>query len=288
MIQHMLSSSKRNSSVMSSLLGVIFTSAAVNYSILQKVQKGLNLLFFMVSYGSSEAGSVANGTCSMNRNKNLLLALLFKYLRQTNLLSGLIHYKDFEQSPYSLAGKVDKGVEVRILHPETEEPLPMYEHGEIVIRSYRVMRYSMEDRVKSCMTKDGWYKSGDLGLLDEKSHLTITGRLHRLISRGGEKISPVEIENVLLRHKDVEEAIVFGVPDELYGEQICACIVAGKGTNLTEEKLRSDLTPYLSAFKLPKFFVFLSAFPLSPTGKVSIAEMQKMVCDHIGGIRQNA
>ncbi|MBP1991771.1 class I adenylate-forming enzyme family protein [Paenibacillus eucommiae] len=288
MIQHMLSSPKRNQFDLTSLLGVAFTSAAVNNSILQKVTKDLNLYFFMVSYGSSEAGAVANGTCFMDRKNNLMVSLLYKLLKRVNLLSGLIQQKDFEHGSYSLAGKLDKGVEVRILDPETEEPLPLYEHGEIVIRSHRVMRYTKENQGKPSFTKDGWYKSGDLGFLDERRHLTITGRLHRLISRGGEKISPVEIENVLLCHKDVEEAIVFGIPDELYGEQICACIVTKDEAALNAEKLKNDMTPFLSAFKIPRYVVFLPYFPLSPTGKISIAELQLLALDRIGELRKNA
>ncbi|MDQ8738971.1 fatty acid--CoA ligase family protein [Paenibacillus sp. LHD-38] len=271
-----------------SLLGVAFTSAAVNNSILQKIMKSLNLYFFMVSYGSSEAGSVANGTCFINRKNSLLLLLLYKLLSHTNLLSGLIHYKEFEKAVYSIGGKVDKVVEVRILHPETGQALPPHEHGEIAIRSHRVMRYFNEIYDKTSVTADGWYKSGDLGFLDDRSHLTITGRLHRMISRGGEKISPVEIENVLLRHKDVDEALVIGIPDELYGEQVCACIVAKQGSSITSEKLKNDLAPYLTAFKLPRHIVFLPMFPLSPTGKISIAEIKSMVLNGTGELRKNA
>lgn len=288
MIQQMMLSPKRNEYNLKSLLGIAFTSAAVNNTILQKIMKNLNLYFFMVSYGSSEAGSVANGTCFINRKNSLPLLLLYRMLSHTNLFSGLIHYKEFEKGTYSIGGKVDKVVEVRILNPETGEELPPHEHGEIAIRSHRVMRYTNDAYDKKSVTADGWYKSGDLGFLDDRSHLTITGRLHRMISRGGEKISPVEIENVLLRHKDVEEALVIGVPDELYGEQVCACIVAKQGASLTPDKLKNDLTPYLSAFKLPRYIVFLPMFPLSPTGKISIAEIKSMVLNGTGELRKNA
>lgn len=88
---------------------------------------------------------------------------------------------------------------------------------------------------RSCFTKDGWYKS-------------------------------VEIENALLLHYDVDEAFVIGIPDEMYGEQVCACIVAQKRANLTLEKLRIDLILYMSSFKIPRYFVFLSSIPLASTG----------------------
>ncbi|HTG67896.1 MAG TPA: class I adenylate-forming enzyme family protein [Candidatus Udaeobacter sp.] len=288
MIQHMLSSPKRDEFNLRSLLGVAFTSAAVNHTILQKIMKKLDLSFFMVSYGSSEAGSVANGTCFINRKNNVLLRLVYELLKHTNPLSGLIPYKEFEKGTYSIAGKVDKAVEVKILNPETGVTMPPHQHGEIAIRSHRVMRYMNESYDKVSITADGWYKSGDLGFLDDQGSLTITGRLNSLISRGGEKISPVEIENALLRHKDVEEALVLGVPDELYGEQICACIIAKQGAELTSDQLKNDLVKHLSAFKLPRYFVFLPAFPLSPTGKISIAEMKALVLNGTGELRKHA
>ncbi|WP_139990482.1 class I adenylate-forming enzyme family protein [Paenibacillus paridis] len=288
MVQQMLTSPSRKEFNLNSLLGVAFTSAAVNNTILQKIMKSLKLYFFMVSYGSSEAGAVANGTCFIHRKSNIILLLLYRILRHTNLLSGLIHYKEFEKGSYSIGGKVDKLVEVKILNPETGETLPPHEHGEIAIRSYRVMRYTNEVQDKASITSDGWYKSGDLGFLDDRRNLTITGRLHRLIIRGGEKISPVEIENVLLRHHDVDEALVIGVPDDLYGEQVCACIVAKQGTSLTSDKLKADLAPHMSAFKLPRYYVFLPVFPLSPTGKISIAEIKSLVMSGIGELRKHA
>ncbi|MCS7464489.1 acyl--CoA ligase [Paenibacillus doosanensis] len=288
MIQQMLASPERGNYRLDSLLGVVFTSAAVTASVLQKVTREMNLLFFMVSYGSSEAGAVANGACFMDGRNNLLTLMLFKLLQRTRFLSGLIPYREFAANAFSLAGKVDRGVEVKIVHPETGEPMAVNEQGEIAIRSHRVMRYVRENKDRACYTPDGWYKSGDLGFLDERRQLTITGRLHRLISRGGEKISPVEIEHALLQHRDVEDALVLGIPDELYGEQVCACIVAKQSARPSPDDLRDHLALQLSAFKLPRYYVFLPSFPLSSTGKVSIAEIKLLALEHIGGMKKHA
>jgi fatty-acyl-CoA synthase len=282
MIQQMLNIPNRNKKDLESLIGLIFTSSAVNNLILKRVTSELKLLFFMVSYGSTEAGSVANGVCFLNRKSNPLVSLLIYFLKHTNLVSGLIDPSDFEETAYSLAGKVDKSVEIRIVDKISGDTLPLNQQGEITIRSHRVMRYAKYTDVAVSFTKDGWYKSADLGFLNEKGQLIITSRLHRLISRGGEKISPVEIENALLKLKSVEEAIVVGIPDELYGEQICACIVAKKGEILTTEKLHEELLPNLSTFKVPKYFVFLDQFPISSTGKISVSEIQMLAIDMIG------
>ncbi|MCY9664533.1 acyl--CoA ligase [Paenibacillus alginolyticus] len=288
MVQRMLSASKGDFSSLSSLIGISFTSAAVNCSLLRRVNDELRLLFFMVTYGTSEAGSIANGTCFIGGHRNPLLFLLFKLLTRSHLLSGLVQFEKFEQNSYSLAGKVDRGVEVKILHPETGETLPSHEHGEVAVRSHRVMRYLNEYHSKLYFTQDGWYRTGDSGFVDDNSILTITGRLHRLISRGGEKISPLEIESLLLLNKDVEDAFVIGIPDDLYGEQVCACIVAKKGSDLTALSIRNNLVVHLSAFKVPEHIVFLPELPLSSTGKISVVDIKVLAMHGIGEVRNHA
>lgn len=282
MVQRILSSAQGKLESLSSLIGISFTSAAVSGSLLQKVNGELRLLFFMVTYGSSEAGSIANGTCFIGGHRNMLLYILFKLLTRSNLLSGMVELAKFEQQiSYSLAGKVDRGVNVRIQHPETGAILPSHKQGEVVVRSHRVMRYINEDQGISAFTEDGWYKTGDLGFVDENALLTITGRLHRRISRGGEKISPLEIESVLLMHNEVEDAFVLGIPDELYGEQVCACIVMKKGAVLTEQSVKNNLAVHLSSFKVPEHIVFLPELPLSPTGKISLHDMRTLALNEI-------
>jgi fatty-acyl-CoA synthase len=281
MIQRILSLPQLCQFNLSSLLGVIFTSAAVNKSVLQQMNRCWKLYFFLVSYGSTEAGAVSNGFCLMER-KSLIFSIFLKILTKMNFLSGLISFKDFEKSSYSLAGKVDKSVEVSIIDPVTEEPLPLYAHGEIAIRSHRVMKYYRDNQDRTRYTRDGWYKSGDLGYIDEKGYLTVIERIHRTVSRGGEKISPVEVENILLKHNDVAEAFVHGIPDDMYGEELCACVVAKNGRYLTAEGLRAFLDTYLSAFKIPRYFVFLPCLPLSPTGKIIVDEVQTLAFQNIG------
>ncbi|GGD90957.1 class I adenylate-forming enzyme family protein [Paenibacillus nasutitermitis] len=288
MVQRILSSSQGDFSGLSSLIGISFTSASVDSSLLRKVNRELRLLFFMVTYGSSETGSVANATCFVGRQRSLPITLLFKLLTRSHLLSGMISFDSFEANNYSLAGKVDRAVEVNILNPQTGELLPYGEQGEVSVRSHRVMRYLKHNQDMPCFTADGWYKTGDLGYLDDQNVLTITGRLRRLISRGGEKISPVEIEGLLLKDKDVEEAFVIGIPDELYGEQICACLVAKKGANVNAQMIKNRLAVHLSAFKIPQYVLFLPELPLSPTGKIAVTDIKQLALHALGELKQNA
>lgn len=289
MLQRLVAAPERANYDLSSLLGVAFASASVTPSILQKVTDGLRLQFFLVSYGSSEAGSVASGTCIRKEHlRGFLIPLLFHIVKHTNLLGGLIAYEEFMKESGSLAGKVDPSVEIQIIDPATGKKLPIGEQGEICIRSHRVMRYTNTQAERPAFMEDGWYRSGDLGRLNERNQLMIDGRLHRIISRGGEKISPIEIENVIMQHEEVEDALVIGVPDLLYGEEVCACIVPKSGSGLTSERLRKELALQLSAFKLPRTFIFLSQLPLSPTGKISISEMRHLAVQEINDLRRHA
>lgn len=289
MLQRLAAAPERTNYDLSSLLGVAFTSAAVTPSILQKVTDGLRLQFFLVSYGSSEAGSVASGTCIRKEHlRGFLIPLLFHIVKQTNLLGGLLAYEEFMKESGSLAGKVDPSVEIRIADPSTGSKLPIGEQGEIWIRSHRVMRYTNAEAEQPVFTEDGWYRSGDLGRLNERNELTIDGRLHRIISRGGEKISPIEIENIIMQHEEVEDALVIGVPDMLYGEEVCACVVPKSGSGLTSERLKKELAFQLSAFKLPRTIIFLSQLPLSPTGKISVSEMKRLAVQEMNDLRRHA
>ncbi len=282
MLQYMLSSKSAENVQLNSVLGVAFTSSAVNSQIIERITGELrNLYFFTVSYGSSEAGAVANGSCFFNKNRNMLVSVLLRLLRSTRLLNGEIKYEEFTRTEHSIGGKIDKNVEVAIIDTRTGAFLDIHSEGEIVIRSHRVMHYIHDNLTKESFLQDGWYRSGDLGFIDKNGNLLITNRIKRLISRGGEKISPVEIENVLLRNPAVADVFVLAVPDDLYGEEICAAFVEKEGAELSVEKLRNEISNSLSQFKTPKYFVSLPAFPLSPSGKISVPEIKRLVMEKI-------
>ncbi|WP_338130512.1 fatty acid--CoA ligase family protein [Cohnella ginsengisoli] len=150
------------------------------------------------------------------------------------------------------------------------------------------MKYCDEESNRASLTADRWFRSGDLGFLDGNRHLTITGRMKRMVSRGGEKISPIEIERMLLLHADVEDACVVGVPDDLYGEQLCAFIVPRPGRHPTSGQMNESLKPHLSSFKLPKYYIHVSELPLSPTGKVAIAKLERLALESVGELKEYA
>ncbi|WP_310551260.1 class I adenylate-forming enzyme family protein [Paenibacillus glufosinatiresistens] len=270
MVQQMLASPKRAQFDLSSLRGITFTSAPMNRVLLDKVYRdsGLRLLFLMLSYGSSEAGIVATGICFVNKRPGALSHLLHRLLSRRSFLGGRIEPGEMELGDYSFGGKLEQGVEVKI-----------DQRGEILIRSHKVMRYWKESPEQ--FTEDGWYRSGDYGKFGPGNLLMIGGRLNRIISRGGEKIAPAEIENALLRLPGVEDAFVLGVPDELYGEQVCACIIPCSEAELSAVTVREELSVHLSAFKIPRHILFMTDFPMSPSGKVAASDIRRLVLEQM-------
>ena len=141
--------------------------------------------------------------------------------------------------------------------------------GEIVIRGPGVMAaYANNPEANARAFSAGWFRTGDQGVLDQAGYLRLTGRLKEIINRGGEKVSPLEIESVLLLHPEVREAVVFGVPSRLYGEEAAAAVVLVEGASATPETLRSFVAAQAAAFKVPRSVIVLEALPKGATGKL--------------------
>jgi fatty-acyl-CoA synthase len=148
--------------------------------------------------------------------------------------------------------------------------VPRGQPGEVCIRSYATMLKYWNDEQATKESLDGshWFHTGDLGILREDGYLQIVGRVDDVIVRGGEKLSPVEIEQAVMRHGAVVEAQVVGVPDKRMGEEICAFVVLRLGQKATEDEIRQWLSSRISKFKIPKYFVFVTQFPTTVTGRV--------------------
>jgi len=142
--------------------------------------------------------------------------------------------------------------------------------GEVVIRGPGVTRGYVTDGVAVSHDAfvDGWFRTGDLGRLDDDGFLTLTGRSKEQINRGGEKISPLEIDEVLLAHPAVSQAVTFAVPDPRLGEDVAAAVVLGGDASPSERELRLFVSTRLAAHKVPRRVVVLDELPKGPTGKI--------------------
>ena len=177
----------------------------------------------------------------------------------------------------SSIGKPLPDVEVKIVDP-ANRPLPPGEVGEIVARGRRVMRGYWRDPEKSALmiTEDGWLKTGDRGWMDEEGYIYLTGRADDLIIRGGENISPEEVENVLYSHPKVEEAAVIGIPDPKWGQEVCAVVVLKPQMKATEEEIIAYCRDRLAGFKRPRSVIFVDALPRNALGKVLRKELREI------------
>jgi acyl-CoA synthetase (AMP-forming)/AMP-acid ligase II len=164
---------------------------------------------------------------------------------------------------------VAAGPEVRIMAESDTRLMGPGEIGEVVVRGDNVTAgYLANPSANDTAFPDGWFRTGDQGYLSADGYLTLTGRLKEIINRGGEKISPREIDEVLLEHPSVEQVVVFAVPHELLGEDVAAAVVLGEGQVVTPETLRAFAAERLAAFKVPRRIVLLEAIPKGPTGKL--------------------
>ncbi|KFP01357.1 hypothetical protein N300_04892, partial [Calypte anna] len=167
-------------------------------------------------------------------------------------------------------GYIFPHTEAKIEDPETGKPVPLNTPGELQVRGYCVMLgyWGEPARTNEVITKDGWYKTGDLASLDEHGYCKIIGRCKDMIIRGGENIYPSEIEQFLHTHPKVEEVQVVGVKDSRMGEEICACIRVRAGQDCTEEEIKAFCRGKISHFKIPRYVVFVGQYPLTISGKV--------------------
>jgi long-chain acyl-CoA synthetase len=175
---------------------------------------------------------------------------------------------DPRERRYGSAGRA-LGVEARIVAP-ARTVAGAGEQGEIELRGESVMLgyYKTPELTAQMLSPDGWLATGDLGYRDEDGFYFITGRLKELIIKGGENIAPREIDEALLRHPAVLEAAAVGIPDEIYGQEILACVVLKAGVCCDEEELRAHCRAQLGHYKTPRELRLVAALPKGPSGKV--------------------
>ena len=181
-------------------------------------------------------------------------------------------------------GKLLPQTEGKIIDPETGKEVPRGVPGEIVTRGYHVMKgyYKMPEATRQAIDEDGWLHTGDIGTMDEDGNFRITGRLKDMIIRGGENIYPREIEEFLYTHPAVSDVQVVGVPDEKYGEEVCACVILKKDCTATKEELIEFVREGLSKFKAPRYVLLMDAFPMTASGKIQKFKLREMGVDLLG------
>jgi fatty-acyl-CoA synthase len=201
-----------------------------------------------------------------------------------------------ETSPVSFQTCVDDPLECRVgtvgtILPHLEVKIvdtdghvvPRGASGELLTRGYSVMSGYWDDRARSTEAVDsnGWMHTGDLGALDDQGYCRIVGRVKDLIIRGGENISPREVEEFLYRHPQIEDVQVFGLPDRRYGEVVCAWIKLKAGAQCDAETIRAYCTGQIAHFKVPQHVRFVEQFPMTVTGKIQKFIMREQMVQEL-------
>lgn len=169
------------------------------------------------------------------------------------------------------------GPEIAIMD-ETGRPLASGEHGEIMLRGPNMSRgYYNDEAATQAAFRDGWFRTGDLGYLDADGYLFIVGRIKEVINRGGQKISPLEVEEVLLSHPAVLEAGVFAIPHPKLGENVAAVVVLRPNSEATSDQLRQFARKRLAAYKVPSLIRSVAALPKGASGKVKRNALAELI-----------
>ena len=186
----------------------------------------------------------------------------------------------FEAHPRS-AGVLSPIIDVRIADLDGKA-LPNGEAGEIWLKGITLMeRYWGDEQSTANAVHDGWFRTGDIGVLDDEGFITIVDRIKDVINRSGEKIAAAEVESCLLQHQDLEEAAVFSMPHEVTGEQVVAVVVGKPQTSVSEQQLRDFVAQRLAGYKVPsKIVVRSEPLPRNPAGKMLKTSIRKE-CEHL-------
>jgi fatty-acyl-CoA synthase len=182
-------------------------------------------------------------------------------------------------------GRVHPHVEIKIVDPVTGRTVERGEPGELCTRGYSVMLGYWDDPEKTteAVDADGWMHTGDLAVMREDGYCNIVGRIKDMVIRGGENIYPREIEEFLYTHPGIEDVQVIGVPDERYGEELCAWVRMREGTApLDADGVRAFATGKLAHYKIPRYVMVVDEFPMTVTGKIRKVEMREESARRLG------
>ncbi|MFW0756322.1 class I adenylate-forming enzyme family protein [Pseudomonas sp. H11T01] len=176
---------------------------------------------------------------------------------------------------HGAVGKIVPGALIYAINPDGKACAPLQE-GEFLVKAPSMMtRYHKDPVLTQSVFQDGWFKTGDLGYIDEQGYVYITGRIKDVIIKGGANISPLEVENTLMIHPDVASVAVIGVPDKIYGETPIAYVVKRPGSILDQQTVVAHATTHLAKFKIPSAIIFCLELPVGKTGKVDKNALRK-------------
>src|SRR5215469_8605109 len=240
---------------------------------------------------SLRTGIMAGSPCPVEVMKQVMSQMSMREvgicygMTETSPVSTQTRADDSVDRRVSTVGRVGPHLEVKVIDPDTGVTVPRGTPGELCTRGYSVMLgyWEQPDKTAEAIDAAHWMHTGDLAVMDEDGYLAITGRIKDVVIRGGENVSPREIEEFLYTHPDILDAQVIGVPDAVYGEELMAWVRLRPGASaLTAEDLRAFCSGQLAHYKIPRYVHVVDEFPMTVTGKVRKVEMRERAVQILG------
>jgi fatty-acyl-CoA synthase len=238
---------------------------------------------------SLRAGIMAGSPCPIEVMRQVVDRM---HVREVTIAYGMTETSpvSFQSSPQdslerrvSTVGRIQPHMEAKVIDAGGNT-VPRGAPGELCTRGYAVMLGYWEDseRTAEAIDRDGWMHTGDLGVIDDEGYCNIVGRSKDMIIRGGENVYPREIEEFLFRHPKIADVTVVGVPDDKYGEEVCAWIRLRAGETATGEEIREFCRDQIAHYKIPRHICFVDAFPTTVTGKIQKYLIREQMIKQLG------
>ncbi|MBI3145288.1 MAG: AMP-binding protein [Pseudogulbenkiania sp.] len=238
---------------------------------------------------SLRTGIMAGSPCPIEVMKRVVDTM---HMREVTIAYGMT-----ETSPVSFQSGTDTPVErkvstVGLIHPHLEVKIvdadghivPRGETGELLTRGYSVMLgyWGDEEKTREAIDVAGWMHSGDLAVIDDEGYCNIVGRAKDMVIRGGENVYPREVEEFLYRHPKIQDVQVIGVPDDRFGEELCAWIRLRDGETASADDIRAFCQGQIAHYKIPRYIEFVDSFPMTITGKIQKFVMRQQMKEKLG------
>ena len=205
-------------------------------------------------------------------------------MTETSPVSFQSHVDDPLEKRVGTVGQIHPHVEVKLIDPATGAVVERGQAGELLTRGYSVMLgyWDNPEATAAAIDRARWMHTGDLATMDAEGYVNIVGRLKDMVIRGGENLYPREVEEYLYTHPKIADVQVVGVPDAKYGEELMAWVKLKEGETATDEELREYCRGQISTVKIPRYWKFVDAFPMTVTGKVQKYLMRHQAIEELG------
>ena len=241
---------------LSTLRTGIMAGSPCPVEVMKRVQADMNMAEVTIAYGMTETSPVS---CQSSTDTPL-------------------------DKRVSTVGLVQPHLEIKIIDPDSGQTVPRGATGELCTKGYSVMQgyWGDDARTREAIDAEGFMHTGDLATMDDEGYVNIVGRIKDMVIRGGENVYPREIEEFLYRHPQIQDVQVVGVPDQKFGEELCAWIIAKPGQTLDEAGVREFCKGKIAHYKVPRYLKFVDAFPMTITGKIQKFRIRELMQEELG------